>query len=344
LRSGACRDDESRRPQKRRSALPLQSDGLGPRRLHQVAIERRQLYPLPLGQLQVSGVINRKPMRPGQAQHFALFRRAVQRYRQPSQLLKEDAAVSLREPFAALIHHQDVSHLEPPQGGGESLIDTQPDEGQIGLGVIFVPKGPASCDRGVDDEGHSGFTPFFARGEDLLSSDAGGVAAPRFDARDGVDNICLPAICFGHQPGDGMAMPRDDHRFAALDLIEQLGKAGLGLGSLDLSHKDLTGQLNQSNIGRPEVIVKWNLGWAVPRVGTVPFPLPDLERAHFSDARQWAGSVLSYPAHLALRCATDGFTPRECDEQRIVTLLVVETAIDREGRMLTITLGCKLLC
>jgi hypothetical protein len=75
-----CRN-ESRGPQKRPSALHLQSDSLSPRCLFQVAIECGQLHPVPLGQLQVSGVIHRKPMRPGQAQHFALFRRAVQPYR-----------------------------------------------------------------------------------------------------------------------------------------------------------------------------------------------------------------------------------------------------------------------
>ena len=104
------------------------------------------------------------------------------------------------------------------------------------MGVIFVPKGPASCNRGVDDEGHSGFAPFFARGEDFLGSDAGGVAAPRFNARDGIVDVCLSAICFGHEPGDGMAMPRDNHGFTPLDLIEQLGKVGFGLGSLYLAY------------------------------------------------------------------------------------------------------------
>jgi hypothetical protein len=34
-----------------------------------------------------------------------------------------------------------------------------------------------------------------------------------------------------------MAMPRDDHSFTALDLIKQLGKVGLGLGSLYLAHR-----------------------------------------------------------------------------------------------------------
>jgi hypothetical protein len=87
-RTSACefrglsrRRNKSRRPQRRRSALPLQSDPLGPRRLHQVAIECGQLDPVPSGQLQVSGVIHGKLMRPGQAQHFAFLRREVQSYR-----------------------------------------------------------------------------------------------------------------------------------------------------------------------------------------------------------------------------------------------------------------------
>ena len=129
------------------------------------------------------------------------------------------------------------THREAPRGGDERLVDTQPGEGQIGLGVIFVPKGPASCNRGVDNEGHLGSAPFLARGEDFPSSDAGGMAAPRFNARDGMVDFCLSAIGFGDQPGDGTAVPRDNHSFAPLDLIEQLGKVGLGFGSLYLAHK-----------------------------------------------------------------------------------------------------------
>jgi hypothetical protein len=105
------------------------------------------------------------------------------------------------------------------------------------LWVIFIPKGPASCNRGIEDERHSGFASFFARLEDFVGSDAGGVASPRFNARDGMVDICLSAICFGDQPADGMAMPRDNYGFAPLDLIEQLGKAGLGLRSLYLAHR-----------------------------------------------------------------------------------------------------------
>ena len=38
-----------------------------------------------------------------------------------------------------------------------------------------------------------------------------------------------------HEPGDGMAMPRDNHGFTPLYLIEQLGKVGFGRGSLYLA-------------------------------------------------------------------------------------------------------------
>jgi len=44
-----------------------------------------------------------------------------------------------------------------------------------------------------------------------------------------------------HEPGDGMAMPRDNHGFTPLYLIEQLGKVGFGRGSLYRAHLDLTG-------------------------------------------------------------------------------------------------------
>jgi len=50
---------------------------------------------------------------------------------------------------------------------------------------------------------------------------------------DGFLGFRLPIRCFRHQPRHGFAVPRDQHGFALLDLVEQAEQMGLGFRGLD---------------------------------------------------------------------------------------------------------------
>ena len=53
-------------------------------------------------------------------------------------------------------------------------------------------------------------------------------------------DLLLPATRLRGNAGDGSAMARDDDGFATFDLVEQLGKVGLGLGGLNFACNDPT--------------------------------------------------------------------------------------------------------
>ena len=60
-------------------------------------------------------------------------------------------------------------------------------------------------------------------------------SVPRPDALDRPIDLFLPAMRLGHQSGNGAAMAGNDDRLTTLHVIEELGEAGLGLGSLDFA-------------------------------------------------------------------------------------------------------------
>ena len=81
------------------------------------------------------------------------------------------------------------------------------------------------------------FVTLVASRKNFLQRDLPGVTAQRLEIRDGLVDLGLPAIGLGHDARDRTAMARDTDGLASLDLIEDLGQAGLGIGSLDVAHK-----------------------------------------------------------------------------------------------------------
>jgi hypothetical protein len=77
---------------------------------------------------------------------------------------------------------------------------------------------------------------FVPGGQELGQGDLSGVLAQRPDALDRAVDLLLPAMSLGHQARDGAAVVGDDDGLAALDVIEELGQMGFGLGDLDFTH------------------------------------------------------------------------------------------------------------
>ncbi|HME22247.1 MAG TPA: hypothetical protein VKI44_13055 [Acetobacteraceae bacterium] len=72
--------------------------------------------------------------------------------------------------------------------------------------------------------------------QQLVGCDPAGAPAPGTDAVDGPRDLRLAAPGLWHQPGDGSAVAGYHDGLATLDLVEQLGEMGLGLGRRYFSH------------------------------------------------------------------------------------------------------------
>jgi hypothetical protein len=70
-----------------------------------------------------------------------------------------------------------------------------------------------------------------------MGCDPAGASAPGTDAVGGPRNLHLAALDLRHQPRDGTAVAGYHDGLATLDLIEQLGQVGLGLGRRYFSHE-----------------------------------------------------------------------------------------------------------
>ena len=73
--------------------------------------------------------------------------------------LSRKAAVSDSAAPPAFVHYQDVSHLEPPQAGYDSLFGAHLMESQTSIGVVFILKGPARRDGCIGHQGHQDLRP-----------------------------------------------------------------------------------------------------------------------------------------------------------------------------------------
>jgi len=74
------------------------------------------------------------------------------------------------------------------------------------------------------------------RGEKFVDRNSAGAPAKRLQSLDCFVDLFLPALPLRHEPRDGTATSCNYHRFAALDLIEDLKQAGSGVRGLDFAH------------------------------------------------------------------------------------------------------------
>jgi len=90
------------------------------------------------------------------------------------------------------------------------------------------------------------FASFIAPRQDFPDRRAAGVLAHFFDPlqRPPCDRP-LGVRIIGDQPGDGLAVSRDHHSLAALDLVEQFGELGLRNRGLNFFNGTLTGQFDR---------------------------------------------------------------------------------------------------
>jgi hypothetical protein len=78
--------------------------------------------------------------------------------------------------------------------------------------------------------------PFVSSREKILQLNFSGALAQGHNAFDCPVNFLLPAMRFGHDAGNGLPVPGDDERLAALDVVEQARQMRLGFGRLNFAH------------------------------------------------------------------------------------------------------------
>ena len=78
---------------------------------------------------------------------------------------------------------------------------------------------------------------FLACGQDFFEAYLHGSLSRLADTRERSVDLFLPSVRLRHNSCDGTAVSCNNERFSALDVIQQLGQAGFGIGSLDLTHR-----------------------------------------------------------------------------------------------------------
>src|ERR1019366_4194364 len=76
----------------------------------------------PGGLAQVGGIVYRQPVCPRQPENFGLHRNAIHPDRDASKVSKKTRRAGLGDSFPALVDHQDVANLKPPQTGHDGFF------------------------------------------------------------------------------------------------------------------------------------------------------------------------------------------------------------------------------
>src|SRR5208283_1057567 len=87
------------------------------------------------------------------------IRSAVHADSKPRKVQQESGGVGFRDTLPAFIHHQDVSHLEPPQAGNDRPTGACLIESQTRIGMVFILKRPARRYRCIKDKRHQDLRP-----------------------------------------------------------------------------------------------------------------------------------------------------------------------------------------
>lgn len=96
-----------------------------------------------MGQFQISCVVDRERVLPGQFEHGGFSRRLIDEERKERQVGEEGVGAVGGEPFAALRHQQGVADLEPEERGDDGLVGGDGFDHGLGVGRVFIVEGLA---------------------------------------------------------------------------------------------------------------------------------------------------------------------------------------------------------
>src|ERR1035438_2728927 len=143
----------------RRSTLTNDRHVLSAGGAGKIPIQRCQRQALPTGQLEVGGIVYRQPVCPRQAEDFGLHRNAIHPDRNAVEAPKKTPGAGFGDSLSALVDHQDVAHLKPPQARHDGFLRPHSPQCQIGLRMVLVLKCPTGGNRSVQHEGHQYLRP-----------------------------------------------------------------------------------------------------------------------------------------------------------------------------------------
>src|ERR1022692_3218881 len=124
-----------------------------------IPIQRSQRQALPTGQLELGGIVYRQPVRSRKAEDFGLHRNAIHPDRNAVEAPKKTPGAGFGNSLPALVDHQDVTDLKPPQAGHDGFFRLHSPQCQIGLRMVLVFKCPTGGNRCIQHEGHQYLRP-----------------------------------------------------------------------------------------------------------------------------------------------------------------------------------------
>src|ERR1700722_12780478 len=131
---------------------PEQGDAFGDRRLFEVAIERRQGQPFPLGEFQISGVVHGKLPFAGESHQDRLISRGLQSNGQQAEITKERRRHHFSNAFSPLAYEKGVADLIVEETWSERLDARDRVERDFDAWIGFLVEEPCSQNRRIDHE------------------------------------------------------------------------------------------------------------------------------------------------------------------------------------------------